>query len=904
MNKLYTFLLLLLVQAASAQVLTRRASANQPVAFTPRVKTLPASIVLRLSAPEIAALLREDEQEASQGAGQPPRFGKDLPLALDLATAGTWTATPDGRVWSFAVASPGAFSLNFLFDKLRLPAKAELYLYNNDRTVVIGPITAAQNTPAGLYATDLLKGDKVTFELFEPTAVAGQSQLHLARVVHGYRNLLGGPAPAGSQAPKTAGAGATTLSFGQAVRCHQDVNCPAGNNWQTESNSVVLIIAGNGSRAGTGTLLNDGCQSLTPNVLTAFHMLDTNRDHSLSEDEKKKVQTWAFRFQYKSPSCGGGDSPNSLTISGSELLAAHDASDFALLLLSQRPQAGSGITYAGWDRSGAVPTSGASLHHPAGDVMKISVASDGNIQPADGSFWHANFTSGTVEEGSSGASLFDQNHRLVGQLRGDLHASGIIDYCGLHRGDYGRFDVSWRGGGTPDTRLQDWLTSDPNLMRVNTLATIPTTSGPDQACSRLPTRKTYLPCGASVAICDDQCVTYGTTPATIKGRILADNGDSKWNDYYALVGSDEFASGNEHEWAQWQLSYDNNNWYDIGNAGQASYSPGVIYGTTYFRRVSSHINHHWYGDSREYWYTSNVVTITSRPPTPTPANATYGTCGPGQVAVAANPTPSATSYNWWVPYAGWGVSTNGSNIFSTYNNGSSFVTTSTAVYISVPAGVAPGTYPIYFSANGNCGPKTADGTLSIVVTNGTNPTLPTAYWYSVSNDYCRPAYNLIMEATAGVTNYRAVLSDGNSADGFDTGNGTIIFSLNEPGPRYNISGTISASSTCGPITASIPGSNLAGRPSDCGFEPEVMSVQSGPEFYPNPASSEVTVQSNSQASQLQFYDAQGALRKQVELPAGATNHHVNLTDLPAGLYHIRVNQGGRAIRTKQLVVKP
>ena len=901
MKKFYVFLLLL-VQAASAQVVTRQARAGQPVAFTPRVATLPASAVRRLPAPDITSLLHEDELEAGQGL--PPRFGKDLSLDLDLATAGTWAPTAGGRVWALALESPGAFSLNFLFDKLRLPAKAELYLYNNDRTVVMGPITAAQNTPAGVYATDLLKGDKVTLELFEPTAVAGQSQLHLARAVHGYRNLLGGPAPAGSKAPKTTGTGATTLSFGQAVRCHQDVNCPAGNNWQTESNAVVLIIAGNGNRIGSGTLLNDGCQSLTPNVLTSFHMLDTNGDHSLSADEKRQALSWAFRFQYKSPSCGGGDSPNTLTISGSEVLAAYSPSDFALVLLSQRPQAGSGITYAGWDRSGTTPISGASLHHPAGDVMKISVASDGNLQPADGSYWHANFSSGTVEQGSSGASLFDQNHRVVGQLWGDLHASGAIDYCGLHRGDYGRFDISWRGGGTSDTRLQDWLTSDPNLMRVNTLTTIPVTSGPDQACSPLPTRKTYLPCGANVVICDDQCVTYGTAPATIKGRILADNGDSRWNDYYALVGSDEFASGNEHEWAQWQLSYNNSNWYDINNATQASYAPGAIFGTTYYRRVSSHINHHWYGDSREYWYTSNVVTVTSRPPTPTPANASYGTCGPGQVAVAANPAPSATSYNWWVPYAGWGVSTDGNNVYSTYNNGSSFVTPSTAVYISVPAGVAPGTYPIYFSANGNCGPKTADGTLSIVVSNGTNPTLPTADWYSVSSDYCRPAYNLIMPATAGVSNYRVVLSDGNAANGFDTGNGTVIFELNEPGPQYNISGTISAASTCGTVTASVSASNLAGRPSDCGLEPETMSAQAGPAFYPNPATSEVTVESSAQASQLQFYDAQGTLRKQVALPAGAARHQVNLTGLPAGLYHVRVKENGRPARTKMLVVQP
>ncbi len=900
MTKLYTFLLplLLLAQVAAAQVLTRQASPGQLVAFVPRVNTLPARAVQKLPTLDVAPLLREDEQEA--GRGLPPRFGKDLPLALDLATAGSWTATAGGRVWSFALESPGAVSLNFLFDRFYLPAKAELYLYNRDRTVVMGPITAAQNNPAGVYATDLLRGDKVTFELFEPTAAAGQSQLHLAQVVHGYRSVFGGPAAAG---PKATGRAAATLSYGQATRCNQDISCPAGNSWQTESNAVVLIIAGNGNRIGTGTLLNDGCQSLTPNVLTSFHLLDTNGDHSLSADEKRQALYWAFRFQYKSPGCGGGDSPSSLSISGSEVLAAHNSSDFALVLLSQRPQAGSGIAYAGWDRSGNAPTSGASLHHAAGDVMKIAVAS-GAIQPADGTYWHANFTAGTVEPGASGASLFDQNHRVVGQLYGDLHSGGSTDYCGLHRGDYGRFDVAWRGGGTADTRLQDWLTADPNVMQVNTLAVIPATSGPDQACSRLPTRKTYLPCGTSLVICDDQCVTYGTAPATVKGRVLADDGSSDWQAYSAMVGSDAFASGNEHEWVQWQVSFDNNNWNNISNATQASYAPGAISRTTYFRRVSSHINHHWYGDSREYWYTSNTVTITSRPPVPTPVSASYGTCGGGQVAVALNATPSAASYNWWVPYAGWGVSTDGSNVFSTYNTNSSFVTASRSVYISVPAGVAPGTYTMYFSANGNCGPKTADGTLSIVVTNGTNPTLADAYWYLASNDYCQPTYNLSTSAVAGATNYWVVLSDGNSADGFDNGYGTIIFSLQERGPQYNISATIYATGACGPASTSVPTTNLAGRPADCGTQLEQTSARSEPEFYPNPASSEMRVQGGAQGSQLQFYDTRGKLLKTVLLPAEAASHHVNLTDLPAGLYHVRISRGGRVLTSKQLVVRP
>jgi hypothetical protein len=59
---------------------------------------------------------------------------------------------------------------------------------------------------------------------------------------------------------------------------------------------------------------------------------------------------------------------------------------------------------------------------------------------------------GTTEPGSSGSGLWDQNHRLIGQLQGGYAA------CGNDLSDwYGRFSVSWDGGGTGATRLRNWL---------------------------------------------------------------------------------------------------------------------------------------------------------------------------------------------------------------------------------------------------------------------------------------------------------------------------------------------------------------------------------------------------------------------------------------------------------------
>ncbi|WP_223652066.1 hypothetical protein [Hymenobacter psoromatis] len=104
------------------------------------------------------------------------------------------------------------------------------------------------------------------------------------------------------------------------------------------------------------------------------------------------------------------------------------------------------------------------------------------MQPFLATYWHTNFTVGTTQPGSSGAALFDQNHLVVGQLYGDA-TNDTRPYCDKHDGDYGRFDLSWTGGGTPQTRLSDWLTTDPSVTQVPTVIN-PSLTGPDQVCSQ------------------------------------------------------------------------------------------------------------------------------------------------------------------------------------------------------------------------------------------------------------------------------------------------------------------------------------------------------------------------------------------------------------------------------------
>ena len=439
-------------------------------------------------------LLVEDKQD--EILGLPPRFGKAFDLNLGFED-GVWEELESGRVWKLEIQSDGALSMNLIFNRFYLPNGAELYLYNSEKIMVIGPINQDQNNKAQVYATDLIKGSSIIIELYEPLEVIGESEIQIGKAVNGYKGI------------------SNFIGFEDSEDCNRDIVCsPEGDNWQDESDAVAMIIV-NGTRWCTGTLINNACNDFTPNFLTAFHCLDLNLNGALSQGERDDVANWVFRFDYRSATCGGGDDFNYFTFSGSTFRSAWRDSDFALMELNQRPQANTGIQYAGWSRTAGAPTSSAAIHHPAGDVMKISIENQTATSTnwyvgTNDTHWEVDFDIGTVEPGSSGSPLFNQDERIVGQLQGGTTLDQFgnpVDRCIVTDGFYGRFDVSWNGGGTATTRLSTWLTNDPNIMQVNTIP-IPSVSGPDFLCT---TNTNYtitdVPAG--------QEVTWSVTPANL-----------------------------------------------------------------------------------------------------------------------------------------------------------------------------------------------------------------------------------------------------------------------------------------------------------------------------------------------------------------------------------------------------
>ena len=181
--------------------------------------------------------------------------------------------------------------------------------------------------------------------------------------------------------------------------------------------------------------------------------------------------------------------------------ANRQASDFALLELTRRPSH-TNLSYLGWSREVVGITSTAGIHHPRGDLMKIGVDQDVPVQRATnividgvtypaGNLWEVDFDIGTVEEGSSGSPLLDQNQRIIGQLLGATINLSLphLGRCQIRNGFYGRINASWGRdaagnflpGRNATNSLASWL--DPNNtgdMTTNTIG-LASISGPSPA---------------------------------------------------------------------------------------------------------------------------------------------------------------------------------------------------------------------------------------------------------------------------------------------------------------------------------------------------------------------------------------------------------------------------------------
>ena len=360
------------------------------------------------------------------------------PVNTSCYTGGKWDTLNSGaKVWRIALHHDNTAYISIIFSKYRLERGVRLFLYDQERTQVLGAYTHQNNKSYGSFAVSPVYSETVYIELQVERGVTSPGDLEI------------GIAGIDLNEPRTPQSRKKDEFYRNSGSCNVDVNCKEDPEIQQQKHSVVRIIYLGHERC-TGTLVNNTRQNGYPYILTAQHCINT----------QSLARGCIFYFNYESPYCNGPDGSVQQSISGAKLVATTDNNiDFSLLDMSEYPPFYYHPYYSAWDaRNIPAPTS-YSIHHPWGDVKKISIESHPLVTGDFGEGYDSNthwvvshWEEGTTEKGSSGAGLFNQDNRLVGTL------SGGDAYCGFSYNDFfQKFYNEWDDYPNPENQLKFWL---------------------------------------------------------------------------------------------------------------------------------------------------------------------------------------------------------------------------------------------------------------------------------------------------------------------------------------------------------------------------------------------------------------------------------------------------------------
>ena len=385
---------------------------------------------------DLLSLQLEDDLRDQQGLA--PRYAVPNLVEITAATHGHWEKLDDKlAMWRLRFTCKNAISMNFGFQRWLLPIDSEMMIYNVEGTHRIRPFTIDDYNDSGELWTPAVAGGDVIIEIRCPQNAVTliKEEIKLTSVNAGYRGFheAFGQQPLPNNIPSLSGS------------CNIDVACPESVGWENEIDCVGVISTG-GSTFCTGFMVNNTSQDGTPYFMTADHC------GIVSGNAPSLVVYWNYENSFcrtpgSAASGGPGDGVLNQFSTGSIYRAGSATSDFTLVELNSPPNAAFGVSFCGWDASTSAPTSAVGIHHPATDEKRISFE---NQPPSlSTNFVTVNdWDAGTTEPGSSGSPLFDQNHRVIGQLccGGAACGNNLSD-------DYGRFSRSWNLG------LAAWLDS-------------------------------------------------------------------------------------------------------------------------------------------------------------------------------------------------------------------------------------------------------------------------------------------------------------------------------------------------------------------------------------------------------------------------------------------------------------
>jgi hypothetical protein len=377
----------------------------------------------------------------------------------DAARALAWQVTAAGGLATAArFRSDGAMGLRLGLEVRQLPPSARVRVRPSgsvaaDADTVSGQEildTLARNRDAGdtrrdarIYWLPAVPGESITLEIELPPGVqTTQVEVAVPQLSHLWWT-------------HAAVVGADPLKLSEAGACNADASCSPAYDFEARSIARMEYVRDGGAYLCTGTLMADVAASGTPYFLGANHCVS----------DQTTASTLSTYWLYRAAACNGHalDPAATRVTGGATLLHTSSATDTAFMVLRGSPPVGT-VHAGSLLEPVAVGTALTGLHHPAGDLLKLSQGTTPSYARCEdtrctsdsvdnGNFLTLRWSSGTTESGSSGSPVFasvGSRRYVVGQLfagAASCTRSGGNDF-------YGRFDRAYAA-------LRTWLGSPP-----------------------------------------------------------------------------------------------------------------------------------------------------------------------------------------------------------------------------------------------------------------------------------------------------------------------------------------------------------------------------------------------------------------------------------------------------------
>ena len=393
-----------------------------------------------LDAPTITSLKEKGKKNEE--------VGIVMPFSVSLQKEGLWeNVEGQGSICRIRIQVPNAEGFTLFYQNFDLPSGAYFHIYDLTKKHLLGGYTSKNNTPQKKFNTEIIEGTDCILEYYEPFSVEQHNVFEITEIGFIYKSVK------------------NATDFGQSSSCHVNINCSEGDAFRKQQKAVcrILIKENGGLKWCTGSLVGNTKNDCTPYVLTAFHCA--------AKAKLEDYAAWIFYYQYEGLTCINPiTEPISKTITGATLRAhskdgGDSSSDFILCEINQKIPTMYDVTFNGWRKTNISSPSGAAIHHPFGDIKKISTykfpltsSSFGGV--IGNTHWQVIWGStpnghSVTQEGSSGSPLYDVNGLLIGTLTGGAATCTDKNLPEF----FGKFSEHYTPSGATKSseRLIDWL---------------------------------------------------------------------------------------------------------------------------------------------------------------------------------------------------------------------------------------------------------------------------------------------------------------------------------------------------------------------------------------------------------------------------------------------------------------